>query len=125
LVVAPPEKKIALPSKDVELAISEDQWNTLFKALGTLSVPELVVEGKEGYEISVATTDTRNESSNRYDIGVGETASADFRVIFKAENLKLFPGDYDIAISSKKISEFNNAKAGVKYFIAVEASSTF
>ncbi|MBT9159536.1 MAG: hypothetical protein DDT26_00795 [Dehalococcoidia bacterium] len=125
LVVAPPSKKITLPSSDVELSITETQLGVLYKAMAALGVPELLVEGKSGNAVVIAVTDTRSETSNRYDVVADETADANFRVIFKTENLKLLPGDYDVAISKQRISLFKNATTAVTYYVAVEAASTF
>jgi hypothetical protein len=125
LVVAPPDKQIKLPSRDVELDLSEDQFNTLFKALGSLGLEEVVVEGTEGQAIKVVAVDTKSDTSNRFDIETDVNADANFRVIFKSANLKLFPGNYNVQISNKKISQFTNEGAGVTYFVAVEASSQF
>ena len=43
----------------------------------------------------------------------------------KAENMKIIPGDYDVALSSQKISHFVNRTRPVKYWIALEPDSTF
>lgn len=126
LVAAPPEKEIKLPSRDVEFELTEDKLASVFKALGALAVPEVVIEGVKGEPVLVSSVDTKNKTSNRFDIAVEDaTADSDFRVVFKSENLKLIPGSYDVAVSSKKISSFTNEAAGVSYFIAAEASSTF
>ena len=43
-------------------------------------------------------------------------------MIFKAENLKILSGDYEVALT-KGISHFKGAD--VEYFIAIEANSTY
>ena len=56
------------------------------------------------------------------DLEIGESDRT-FRAIYKAENIKVLPGDYKVDICSKGISKFYNDE--VEYFITVEQSSTF
>jgi hypothetical protein len=46
-------------------------------------------------------------------------------VNLKVENLKMLPGDYEVSISSKKISRFKSPSSDLVYYVAVEADSTF
>jgi hypothetical protein len=39
--------------------------------------------------------------------------------------LKIMPGDYEVAISSKLISHFTNKEYGISYWIALDKSSTY
>ena len=48
-----------------------------------------------------------------------------FVAYFKAENLKVIPDDYDIALSEKMISHFINKNKPVQYWIALEPDSEF
>ena len=69
-------------------------------------------------------TDKKNKSSNDYSTVVGETDKK-FVAYFKAENLKVIPDDYDIALSSQRISHFINKSKPVQYWIALEPDSEF
>jgi hypothetical protein len=44
---------------------------------------------------------------------------------FKMENLKILDGNYDVQVSSKGISHFNNADVDLEYFIALEPDSKY
>jgi len=121
MIVSPPEKEIKLPDPEVEFTLSADNLQELLKALSVLSLPEIAVVG-DGSSVSVQVLDSKNPSGDVYSVAVGETTNT-FRMIFKAENLKLLPGSYDVKISSKGLSHFNSPE--VEYYIAVEASSTF
>ena len=46
-----------------------------------------------------------------------------FNFILNFDNLKLRPGDYDVEISSKLVTQFS--MDNLKYLIAVEKSSTY
>ena len=126
LVVSPPDKKIELPSVDVEFELSDSQLTSIFKGLSALAVPDVVVEGTKGDSVVVAAMDTKNSSTNRFDIEIEDVKpKTNFRVIFKADNLKLVPGSYDVSVSAKKMASFVNEPAKITYFIAAEATSTF
>jgi hypothetical protein len=121
MIVSPPEKEIKLPDPEVEFNLSAENLQELLKALSVLSLPEIAVVG-DGTSIYAQVLDSKNPSGDTYSVTVGETTNT-FRMIFKAENLKLIPGTYDVRISSKGLSHFNSPE--VEYYIAVEASSTF
>ena len=87
-----------------------------------LGVPDVVLKGIAGGDITLTTTDRKNETSNDFSIVVGENAPSDFTYFFKVENLKLLSGDYKVEVSQKGISRFTNMTKDVEYFIALEAS---
>ncbi len=121
VVMVAPEKEIKLPTVDVEFKLSNKDIQSVMKGLGVLSLPEIAVIG-DGDNVYLCAIDSKSGSSGEYKISVGETDKV-FRAIFRAENLKMTDGDYDVRISSKGISQFIGLEA--TYWIAVEASSTF
>jgi len=120
-IIKVPEKEIKLPSIDVSVKITNDNIKKVEKALGLLSVPEIFISG-DGNTVYLQAADSKNPSSYSHSIPVGETDKT-FRAIFKAENIKVLPGDYNVEICSKGISRFFNDN--LEYFIAVESTSTF
>ena len=120
-IIKVPEKEIKLPSVDVSVSITNDNIKNVEKALGLLSVPEILITG-DGTSVSLQAADSKNPTGDVHSIKIGETNKT-FRAIFKAENIKVLPGDYSVEVCSKGISRwFNN---DVEYFIAVESSSSF
>ena len=75
----------------------------------------------------MSVVDSENMTSNAYSIDVdGEYAEGStFNFIVNIGNLKILPGDYDVQISQKLVSQFSNKETNVKYWIALEKSSTF
>lgn len=116
-----PEKEIKLPSVDVTFTLTNDNLKDVEKAAGVLGLPEIVVVG-DGKLISLQAADTKNPSGDVYSIEIG-TTNKTFKAIFKSENIKIIPGDYEVSICSKGISCFKGKEAD--YWIAVEQSSTF
>lgn len=120
-VTKAPEKEINLPSVDVTFRLTNENLKDVEKAAGILALPEIVVMG-DGKNLYLQAADSKNPSGDVYSIQIGETDKA-FKAIFKAENIKIIPGDYDVNISSKGISHFIHDD--VEYYIAVEQTSTF
>jgi hypothetical protein len=120
-IKTPPEKKLELPSVEVEFKISTDQIRDVEKALGVLGLPEIAIGG-DGKEIFIAAIDSKLQGGDVYSLRVGDT-DKNFKVFFKSENIKILPGEYTVQISSRGISRFFNDET--EYFVAVESHSTF
>ena len=69
-------------------------------------------------------SDKKNATGNAYTYEIG-TTTLNFKVNLLIDNIKLMPGDYDVSISSKKISRFKSKTSDLVYYVAVEADSTF
>ena len=123
VIIAPPEKEINLPTKEVCFQLESTSLEKLVKAAAVYQLPDLSVLGENG-EITMVVRDKKNDTSNEYAVNVGETDS-NFEFNFKMENIKIIPGAYDVVISSKLLSEFTNTQYNLKYFIALEPDSTF
>jgi len=124
VIVAPPDKKLELPSKDVCFQLDHSQLLQLVKAASVYKLPDLSVVGEEGV-ISLVVRDKKNDSSNIFSVDVGES-DLDFCFNFKVENTnKILPGNYEVVISQKLLAEFTGTKNGVHYWIALEPDSSF
>lgn len=121
-----PQKGITMPSADVTFTLDNDTLNRLKKAASALGHDELSISAKDGI-LSLSVVDSENMTSNAYSIDVdGEYAEGStFNFIVNIGNLKILPGDYDVQISQKLVSQFSNKETNVKYWIALEKSSTF
>lgn len=125
MVKAASEKAIKLPSVDVAFSLTEKQIAEILKAAAVLQITEIAVLSDGGSKTRVSAVDSKNQASNDFSIKTDHESDKTFKIIFKAENLKMIPGDYEVKICSKGISQFTNAKLGAEYFIATEASSEF
>jgi len=123
VIVAPPEKEITLPSEDVKFELTSQQLEKLKKASSVYQLPDVSVIGEAGV-IKLVARDKKNDTSNNFEIVVGETED-EFIFNFKEENLKIVPGNYDVTVSSKLLSKFVNQNIDVVYYIALEPDSTF
>jgi len=121
MVTTPPEKNIELPTKEVTFKMPSDVLARVLNAANQLQLPEVVVRG-DSETVKMVATDTKNPTSNEFDVIVGDSP-ATFNFIFKTENLKMIAGDYDVDISSKGIAHFKGKVA--QYWIATEAGSKY
>ena len=121
MVVTPPDKNIELPDTPVKFSMTKDDLKSSLQAASVLQLPDWCVVGSDNI-IRIQATDTKNETSNTFEREVGVTDKS-FRMVFKTENLKLLPGDYEVEISSQKISHFSSREGKVRYWIATETNS--
>ena len=121
-----PSKDITMPEADVKFTLDVDVLNKIKRAASTLGHNEVSITGKNGI-ITLSVVDSQNKTSNVFEIDIdGEFAEgAVFNFILNINNLKIIPGDYNVEISSKLISQFSNSEMNIKYWIAMEKSSTF
>jgi hypothetical protein len=116
-----PDKEINLPSVDISFRLTNENLKDVEKAAGVLGLPEIIVYG-DGRNVFLQAADTKNPSGDVYSINIAETTKT-FKAIFKFENIKILPDDYDVTISARGISQFSGKNA--EYWIAVEQNSAF
>jgi len=118
-----PSKQISMPDKTVTFTLNNSDYESVKKLYTNLSLPDIAFKGEKG-KIKLVALDKKNSNSNESSVTVGET-DLEFTAYVKAENMKIIPGDYDVALSKAKIAHFINKKVKVQYWIALEADSTF
>tara|TARA_B100001559_G_C16320052_1_gene538364 strand:+ start:24 stop:689 length:666 start_codon:yes stop_codon:yes gene_type:complete len=118
-----PSKQISMPDKTVTFSLKNSDYESVKKLYTNLSLPDIAFKGEKG-KIKLVALDKKNSNSNESSVTVGET-DLEFTAYIKAENMKIIPGDYDVALSKAKIAHFINKKVQVQYWIALEADSTF
>ena len=122
-IVAPGDKEIKLPDMDIGFRLTNNTLQGLFKAMAILGTPEIAVTGENG-QMHIETINTKNPLADKFKVQVGTCIDIQkFKMIMLAENLKILPDDYDVAISSKGIAHFKGKD--IEYWIATESSSTF
>lgn len=121
LIMSPPERELKFPDAEVDFDLLGNDLQECIKALNVLGLPEVAVIGN-GSNIMLQAIDSKNPSCDIYSTTVGETTDT-FKMIFRAENLKMIPGNYKVMISSKGLSKFYNDE--IEYYISVESNSEF
>tara|TARA_B110000503_G_scaffold115240_1_gene173446 strand:- start:348 stop:1010 length:663 start_codon:yes stop_codon:yes gene_type:complete len=119
-----PKKDIVFPEPvDIEFKLSADTLALISKTASVLRAPDVSFVGQDG-KLKLVVSDKKNETSNTFDIDVGETEDT-FCVNIKVEMLKFLQADYTVAISSKRISRFTADGSDLVYYVGVESDSSF
>jgi hypothetical protein len=123
MIVAAPDKAIAMPEPEISLTLSQEDFDWILKAASVLSSPFIAVES-DGSKLSVTTFDPQNDSAHTESLEI-TTSDKKFKMLFKVENLKMVSGSYDVKISSKGISNFKHKTLNLQYWIATETGSKY
>ena len=118
LVVAPPSKTPAIVNPEVQFTLTGEALQSTMRALGALQSTHFIVEG-DGENITVGVGKPSDPTSDTFRIEVG-LSNHSFKFAFKAENIKVLPGDYDVQISSRNIAHFKCSD--VEYWIMADAN---
>ena len=126
MIVTPPENNITVPDAEVKFRLTQSNLDKILKRGNVLSLPEISVEcnGGSNDRIVMRVIDSSNDSSDAGLVDLSATGSSKFQFIFKIENFKMIPADYDVEISSKGISKFS-FQGKTQYWVANETSSTY
>ena len=127
MIVTPPENNITFPDPEVKFVLSQDAFSQVMKASNVLGTPEIAVEGgpAPADSIRIKALDVNNDSTDTFQVVLDEHSGDKFRFVFKTENMKMVPGNYDVEISSKGISHFTLQGQNLQYWIATESTSNF
>ena len=124
-ILTSPAKDIPMPEAEVNFVLDEATFKKVLRAAGALGHEKMTITATEG-GILLTVVDNTDSTSNAFEIVVpGDYADDNFTFVMNIANLKLIGGDYEVAVSSKLISNFKHKDADVEYFIALEKSSTY
>ena len=118
-----PQKAITFPEAEINFRMTSSMLDMIKKTSSVLRAADVSIVG-DGSKVVAVVGDKKNASGNSFSEPVGDT-DKNFKVNLKVENLKMLPGDYEVSISSKKISRFKSPSSDLVYYVAVEADSTF
>ncbi len=122
-ILTTPQKDVKMPDTEVEFTLTETDLTKVKKAAAMLQLPDIAIKSL-GTDIMMSAIDKKNDTANTYDVKVGETDKK-FEFHFKTEHFKMLPGDYNVHISSKLISNFKHKTKTIQYWIALENTSKY
>lgn len=120
LIKKPPENPISLGEIIIGFTLTDKMFKSVQKSMSILSLPEMAIVGENG-KLRLQAFDSEGNTADTYTIDVGDTDKT-FRAVFREENLKLLPLDYEVQLSSRGFGKFSNPR--VNYFIAIESESS-
>lgn len=125
MIVVAPEKRPNLPSIDVSFSLSEDDFDWITKTASVLRVPNISIKS-DGSSVYLTALDVNDDSAHTNSLELdGVEATGKYNLVFKSDNLKIIPGNYNVEICSKGIAKFTDPVREITYFITLETSSTY
>ena len=122
-ILVTPKKNIVFPEPEISFELSSDLLQQIKKTSSILNAPDVSFVGDAG-ELKLVVSDKKNPTSNAFEYNIGNT-ELNFVIDFKVDMLKFINMDYNIFISSKKISKFESLDQQLVYYVGVEATSIF
>jgi len=122
LIQTAPQNNITLPSADLEFILTHENLKSIRKAAGVLNLPHVSIQTNP---FVANVSDKTKGSSNSFDIDLKADNiefDEDFCATFIVDNLKLFPGDYDVKISGQGIGQFTHRDIQLEYWISSESA---
>jgi hypothetical protein len=120
-VLVVPTKELKFPEAEINFTLPAATLSMAIRTAGVLRSSDVTIEGN-GKQIFLVVADLKNAAANSFNIAVGETDKT-FKANLKVENLKMMPGEYEVSLTSKKISRFKNTAQDALFYVALEASS--
>jgi len=117
-IVVPPSKTPSVQDPEIVFKLTGEHLQSTIRALGALQATHIIVEG-DGENISIGVGKPTDPTGDTFKIEVG-LSNYSFKFAFKAENMKILNGDYDVQISSRNISYFKGGD--VEYWIMTDAN---
>lgn len=116
---AAPEKEVKFPGADMQFNINQEDITSLKKASDVYGIPDLKFHSVGG-SVILSLCDKENETSNVYSQELIGDNTGEYELFMKMENIRLFPGEYIVKISSKLITEWKHTNLDLTYYIALE-----
>lgn len=122
-VLEVPKKDINFPDAEIELLLTAENLSLINKTASVLKSADVSFVGQDG-KVTVVVADKKNDTSNSFELVLGDT-ELEFKVNIKVDMLKFIPGEYQVSISSKRVSRFSSTSSDLVYYVGIEADSTF
>jgi len=119
---AAPEKQLDFPGADMEFFIDSESLSELRKASIIYAIPDLRIASskKNNKLITLSLLDKDNETSNVYSQEFKGETTGEYELFLKMDSFVMLPGNYNVKISNKLITEWKHSALNLTYYIALE-----
>ena len=126
MVIGAPDRRPNIQEVDVSFTFTQEDFNWVTKTASVLGSPNIAIES-DGSVVGITTFDANNDSAhvNTTNLTNMDGNGKTYKLIFKTENLKMIPGEYNVEISSKGIAKFTGKTDNIVYFVTLETSSFY
>ena len=108
---------------DVSVTLTDATISTIAKVASINSLPDYALMTEDG-TINFVALDKKSDTTDIAKEPVGES-NAEFKLYFRAENMKLIEGDYNVSVSRQKISTFRHQTKDIQYWVTLEQDSVY
>ena len=122
-VLEVPKKDINFPDAEISILLTAENLAQISKTASVLRSNDVSFVGSNG-ELKLIVSDKKNDTANSFEVKIGDT-DLEFQVNFLVDILKFIPGEYQIDISTKRISRFKSTTSDLVYFVGIEQDSIF
>lgn len=123
MVTSPPDKQLPTDA-DVEFEMPASALADVLRGASVLGAPDIVVSSDGSSKTKFTATDVKNDTSNNFEVEVDHQSEVPFKMVFRAENLKMLPGSYSVKLTPR-YGLFTSTKTDLRYFVSVEAGSSY
>ena len=123
MIVTPPNKEIKLDEVDCSFTLTSEDYADILKTASVLSSPNITLQS-DGESVELVSFDAKDDSQHTSSISVGAGNGKSYKIVFKVENLKMVPGEYEVQISFKGFAHFKNTKDDIQYWVAFEKNES-
>ena len=117
------DKSVKMPDAEVTFTLKQADLEFILRSSSVLGTPHIAVTS-DGEKVSVAALDDKNTSTHTNQLEVAPGNGKKYKMLFKTENMKMIPGEYEVSISFKGIAHFKNTTKPLQYWVATELGST-
>ena len=121
IIVSAPDKSIEVDNF-FQFDFTKDDVDMILKAAAITAAPMLSIIGN-GSDVVVTVSDPSTPKSNSFRQTIGTTDKT-FDARLAIENFKVIPGSYSVTLSQKKFMFLESSKGELKYWLALERSSS-
>ena len=121
IIVSAPDKSIEVDNF-FQFDLSKDDIDMIMKAAAITAAPMLSIIG-DGSEVVITVGDPATAKSNSFRQVIGTTDKT-FDARLAVENFKVVPSGYTVILSQKKFMFLESSNGNLKYWLALERSSS-
>jgi len=124
-LILPPEKPVAMPETEINFKLTKEDYDWIKKISSILASTNIAVKS-DGSKVSILVYDPKNDASSSNELDICDGNGDVYNIVFKMETYTMYPGEYNVSISSKGVSSFKHTELDLQYWITSEPGlSTF
>jgi hypothetical protein len=117
------DKKLSVGDPDCTFDLSQTDLDWQRKSAGISGSPHFVFKS-DGKQISLISTDVKDNSSDVSETKIADGNGSVFEVVMKVEYFKMLDGDYSVEISRRGLARFTHKTRNVVYYVAIESAQS-